>query len=279
MIPLFLLAPTVPDLPWAEAEVGAIEHMPGLDVTPRFGNVTADDVLYDMGQGRYKGFWFAGHASAKGLILTNGVLSADELAPMLRGRIDWIFLNTCESQEIAKRLRRDTGAAVVATIRELPDKVAYQTGVIFAQWMAVTGDVALAHEKSRPSGQRVYIYEAGETKVVQQPDIQKILERLVRLIDGDPALRMVGLVDKMDAVIKADNDWKRATEQTLTMHANTLEDYGDTLTEHDARLDGLEGKRLLTISIPMAIAVVIGGATALVLAFWLLTALQTAGGG
>lgn len=259
-----MLAPRVEDLPWAEAEVQAIERMSGLDVTLRLGNVTHDDVLHDLLGGRYRGFWFAGHASVRGFLLTGGVLSTEEIIPMLRGRFDWVFLNTCESEEAARRIRRETGVAVVATIREIPDRLAYQTGVLFARWLADTGDVALAYDLSRPGGERMYIYEAGET-VPQQTDILKILERLVRLIDGDPALRMVGLVDKLDAVVKADSDWKRATEQTLT--------------DHEQRIDSLEGKNVLYITPLMAAAVVLAFAIALVLAFWFLTALQRAGGG
>lgn len=94
--------------------------------------------------------------------------------------------------------------------------------------------------------------------------IERNLERLLRLVDGDPAYRITGLVDRLDAVIKADSEWKRATEQQL----------GD----HTRRLDVLEGKNIISLTPLMAVFLVLVGATSLVLAYWFLTALQRAGG-
>lgn len=89
------------------------------------------------------------------------------------------------------------------------------------------------------------------------------MERLLRLVDGDPAYRITGLVDRLDAVIKADSEWKRATEQQV----------GD----HSRRLEVLEGKRHLYITPAMAVFIVFAGAACLVLAYWLLSLLQGMG--
>lgn len=93
--------------------------------------------------------------------------------------------------------------------------------------------------------------------------IEKNLERLLRLVDGDPAYRITGLVDRLDAVIKADSEWKRATEEQLGNHTR--------------RLDVLEGKRHLYITYQMAAFLVFAGAGSLVLAYWFLSLLQGAG--
>lgn len=160
---ILLAAPRVPDLPWAETEVMAVERMPGLEVTLRLGNVTPADLLHDVITGEYDGFWFAGHATALGLLLSNGPLPNAEIVPLLRGRFEWAFLNTCESDTTARLIRRETGMAVVATITEVPDQLAYQTGVLFAEVLGRTGDLAAAYEQSRPMN-RVYVYEAGTVK-------------------------------------------------------------------------------------------------------------------
>lgn len=141
----------------------AVERMPGLDVTLRIGNVTHADLLADVITGQYDGFWFAGHATALGLMLSNGPLPNGEIVPLLRGRFEFSFLNTCESDTTARMIRRETGMAVVATIMEVPDRLAYQTGVLFAEVLGRTGDIAAAYEQSRPVG-RVYVYEAGVKK-------------------------------------------------------------------------------------------------------------------
>ena len=161
---ILLLAPRADGLPWAEAEVQAIDRTPGLTVTLRIGTVNHADVLNDVIAGRYDGLWFAGHATAGGLLLTDGVLQNEEIVPLIRGRFQWVFLNTCESQATARMIWRETGTAVVATILEVPDRLAFQTGALFAQALAETKDVAAAYAQSRPGGSRVYVYEAGTVK-------------------------------------------------------------------------------------------------------------------
>ena len=94
--------------------------------------------------------------------------------------------------------------------------------------------------------------------------MQRTLARVVALMDGDPSYRIVGVPDQLAAYIKANEDWKAATERRI-------------MTNED-RLSGLEdGNRAIILSRAAAIALVIIGSLCLVVAFLLLTWLQRAG--
>lgn len=77
---VLLVAPRT-DLLYSDAEVQSILRS-GLSVTPRLGNVGHDDVLADIDAENYDVFWFCGHATEAGLLLTDGPLTAEEFTPI-----------------------------------------------------------------------------------------------------------------------------------------------------------------------------------------------------
>lgn len=86
---------------------------------------------------------------------------------------------------------------------------------------------------------------------------QRTLARVVALMDGDPSYRIVGMPDQLAAYIKANEDWKIATERRII----GLEKSGNTIVITRA-----------TAALLTAIGII-----ALVAAFLLLTWLQRAG--
>lgn len=175
-----LIAPRT-DLPNVDTEVQAIWQS-GLDIEPRIGEVRHADVLRAVTNGDYDAFWFAGHATKDGLMLTDGPLSASELTPMIRDRFELVVINSCDSQQTAQMLQNETGAAVVATVVEVPDWLAFQTGALFAQKLAETGDIPTAYNAARPGNNRQYVLLGwGKKKVVENVDIRLIIQRLDRM--------------------------------------------------------------------------------------------------
>lgn len=158
---VLLIAPRT-DLFYADAEVQSILRS-GLKVTPRLGEVRHSDVLGDL-DAEYDVFWFCGHATADGLLLADGPLPADELAPMIRNRFDLVVLNTCDSQATAQMLQNETEATVIATVLEAPDRLSFSTGVLFARELARTGDIPSAYYAAKPGNNRTYVYLAGVKK-------------------------------------------------------------------------------------------------------------------
>lgn len=159
LVNILLIAPRT-DLLLADAEVQAVLRS-GLSVTPRMGHVTHADVLADVTGGEYDGLWFAGHVVATGMMLSDGVLTNAELAPLVRDRFPFVFLNSCDSRATARLLRRETNAAIIATVLDVPDRLAFQTGALFAQALAATDDVTAAYQAALPGDNRTYVYLAA----------------------------------------------------------------------------------------------------------------------
>ncbi len=271
-----LIAPHT-DLPNVDAEVQAILRS-GLDVTPRLGDVRHSDVLADVTSGEYDAFWHAGHATKDGLLLTDGILSASELTPLIRNRFELVVLNSCDSQATAQMLQNETEAAVVATVVEVPDRLAFQTGALFARELAKTGDIPTAYHAAKPGNNRTYVLLGwGKKKVVGYDTLderldrlevalnqtQRTLARVVALMDGDPSYRIVGMPDQLAAYIKANEDWKKATEQRVL--------------GAEARLKNLEDSKPMVISRSTLVFMIVLGTVCLVLAFLALTWMQSAG--
>lgn len=272
-----LIAPRT-DLLNVDAEVQAVLRS-GLDVVPRLGNVRHVDVLTDITSGEYDAFWFSGHTTKDGLQLTDGPLSASELTPLIRGRFALVVLNSCDSQQTAQMLQNETEAAVIATVVEVPDRLAFQTGALFARELAKTGDIPTAYQAAKPGNNRTYVLLGwGKKKVVGYDTLderldrlevalnqtQRTLARVVALMDGDPSYHIVGMPDQLAAYIKANEDWKKATEQRVL--------------GAEARLKNLEdSNKSMVISRSTLVFMIVLGTVCLVLAFLALTWMQSAG--
>ena len=165
---VLLIAPRT-DLLFADAEVQAIQRS-GLSVTLRIGDVRHADVLADIDTDAYDVLWFCGHMTKDGLVLSDGALSADALAPIVRGRFGLVVLNSCDSRDTAQQLQNETEAAVIATVIDAPDELAFQTGVLFARELARSGDIPTAYNAARPGNNRIYVYLA-EVKKKCQPEL------------------------------------------------------------------------------------------------------------
>lgn len=274
---VLLIAPRT-DLLYSDAEVQSILRS-GLSVTPRLGNVGHDDVLADIDAENYDVFWFCGHATEAGLLLTDGPLTAEEFIPMIRGRFALVVLNSCNNQYVAQAIQNETEATVIATVLDAPDHLAFSTGALFARELARTGNIFNAYHAARPGNNRVYVCLAGVENVkiapnsieerldrleVAQQQMQRTLTRIVSLMDGDPSYHIVGMPDQLAAYIKANEDWKAATEQRIV--------------GAEGKIGALEGHRnTLVLSWSSAIFLVIIGSLCLIVAFLVLTWLQQAG--
>lgn len=272
-----LIAPRT-DLLNVDAEVQAVLRS-GLDVVPRLGNVRHVDVLTDITSGEYDAFWFSGHTTKDGLQLTDGPLSASELTPLIRGRFALVVLNSCDSQQTAQMLQNETEAAVIATVVEVPDRLAFQTGALFARELAKTGDILTAYQAAKPGNNRTYVLLGwGKKKVVDGRTLderldrlevalnqtQRTLARVVALMDGDPSYHIVGMPDQLAAYIKANEDWKTATEQRVLGAESRIKNLEDS-------------NRPMVITRATLVFMIVLGTVCLVLAFLALTWLQSAG--
>lgn len=160
-ISVLLIAPTS-DLPLAQAESQDLLRS-GLRVTPIFSPVSQVTLTREIRSSRYDGLWLLGHMDADGNFgLDNKeMLSAPALTSLVRGRFEWVYLNTCHSIKAAQMLQNETKAAVICTIAEIADSEAYRTGSLFADALARLGDARAAYDDSRPGANGVYVMLGG----------------------------------------------------------------------------------------------------------------------
>lgn len=275
---VLLIAPQVANLLYLSAEIQAIWQS-GLHIEPFTDEVRHADVLRAVTTGEYDVFWFSGHTTKDGLMLTDGALSASELTPLIRGRFELVVLNSCDSQATAQMLQNETEAAVVATVVDVPDRLAFQTGALFARELARSGDIPTAYHAAKPGQNRTYVLLGwGKKKVVDGRTLderldrlevalnqtQRTLARVVALMDGDPSYHIVGMPDQLAAYIKANEDWKIATQQRVTAAESRIKNLEDS-------------NKPLVITRATLIFMIVLGTVCLVLAFILMTWLQGAG--
>lgn len=153
---VLLVAPRS-DLLSVDAEIEDVMRS-GLIVDPLLGNVTNTALLRRIREGEYDALWFATHGSAEGIKLSDGMLSASALVPLVRDRFSLVFLNTCNSLPVAQMLQEEANVSVICTLLDVPDLQAYQTGSNLATALAESSSVAEAYTASKPGQNRSYLY-------------------------------------------------------------------------------------------------------------------------
>jgi hypothetical protein len=133
----------------------------GLTVTPLLGNVTRVELLRDIKAGAYDVLWLATHGSAEGVQLSDGMLPAGDLLPMVRERFKLVVLNTCSSLLTAQLIQEEGGVGVICTIADVPDVQAYAMGSLLASHLAAGKSIADAFRLSKRGGNRIYLYLAA----------------------------------------------------------------------------------------------------------------------
>lgn len=156
-----VVAPTT-TLPYAQPEVQNILRS-GLRVRPVFSPVTLRDLTREVQAGDEDAIFFLAHGGPDGILLDDApvLLSPGALVQLVRNRYRLVYLNTCSSVELAQLIQNETGAAVICTLTNVPDRDAYVTGSLFAASLARHGDVARAYKESLPGANRLYLYLAA----------------------------------------------------------------------------------------------------------------------
>ncbi len=138
-------------------------HGDGRELVQLQGRVTAQEFVRAVqriapGDSRGRVLWLITHGNAQGIQLSDGIFDAGSLTTICRHRFDLVCLNTCSSRAVAQMIQNETGAAVVCTELDVPDRLAYITGSEFAAELARSGDPGSAYAKAHPGGNRSYLY-------------------------------------------------------------------------------------------------------------------------
>jgi hypothetical protein len=151
---VLLVAPDL-GLVHAADEVRAISL--SMDCTPLTGTVTRKDLIDALPAKDWDIVWFATHGSVDGIMLSDGTIVASDLAAVVKNTpAELVVLNTCESRLIGLDLHYELGVDVIATVADINDPTAYQTGVLLARNLASGMSNLDSFERSKPAGARNY---------------------------------------------------------------------------------------------------------------------------
>ena len=121
------------------------------------GYVTRQRLLDAIDARRVDILWFVAHGDPRGVSLSNEHMSTADLTAVVRASgASLMVLNTCSSEDVAYRLHYELDVSVLATIADVGEPSAYQTGVLFARQLAAGASVADAFAQARPGGGATY---------------------------------------------------------------------------------------------------------------------------
>lgn len=170
-----LLVAPANSLQFGPAEVADIANAwRGRDLTVLQGAVTIRELVRQVreippGDDGGRALMLLTHSNSSGIELSDGVLVNESLTALCRHRFHLIVLNSCSTQAAAQQIQNETGAAVVCTVLDVPDQLAYVTGGEFAQELARSGDPGSAYAKAHPGGNRTYLYLGSAAFLAGQP--------------------------------------------------------------------------------------------------------------
>lgn len=142
------------------------------------GRVTLTDLMRTIQENTFDIIWFACHSDYQGLSLSDGHVSGNTLAQLLRGNPpSLIYLNSCDSDRTALDIHDATEITIICTVVDVEDEMAYVTGASLAHHLSENIGYRTAFELSRPGGDRVYrmIGNSNEDR------IDLILKQLVEI--------------------------------------------------------------------------------------------------
>lgn len=142
------------------------------------------DALLEKLKGGYDLLWFAGHSGDDGLEMSDGILSADVLTQFLLDEGTALFLNSCSSLLVALHVNQELRSDVIATIGDVEDIRAYQTGVLFARMLAKGYGLRRAFDESNTSFSQ-YVFLPGISEGSDVVDVMRGELDLMRFMIED----------------------------------------------------------------------------------------------
>lgn len=98
-------------------------------------------------------------------------------------------------------------------------------------------------------------------------EMRDTVRRLMALVDGNPSWRIVGIPDQLAAYIKANEDWKRASEQRMI-------DGEKRASANERRIADLEQDKKILLSPGHAALLITLAITSIIIVYFIVSSLQ-----
>jgi len=104
-----------------------------LDANLLSGNVDINDLINRVRQYQPQLIIFSSHGTQEGILLSDGIIGAEELAPILgTSTVECVYLNTCNSVKTALKIHGVLPVDFIFTLSGVPDRNAFITMATFA---------------------------------------------------------------------------------------------------------------------------------------------------
>lgn len=144
--------------------------------------------------------WLITHATEAGWYLTDGLVDAAETTAILRSCGAFLtVMNTCSSIEVARQSAKEIGSAFICTVKEVPDRKAFITGVLFAQKLAAGFSYQEAYALAKPGQNR--LYELIEARQMPQRDGNQDFFDKSMMVDPETLMRFIKSVEEMNIIL------------------------------------------------------------------------------
>lgn len=175
-----------------------VELVNRLDGTLCAGRKATLSGLLDYFEESWDIVWIITHGEEAGWYLSDGLVNASEMIGMIRACGAWLtVMNTCSSEDVARKAATELGTAFLATITEVPDRQAFITGVLFVQKLAAGYDYVEAWESVKPGQAHPYLLIEGRGQM--PPNANERLRS--RNPDEDTLQKFIASVQELDLIL------------------------------------------------------------------------------
>lgn len=154
----------------------------------------------------YSLVWIASHAAADGFHFGATLIEPLELGQFLnQAETKDLVLNSCFSGAHVETIQSYANCNVLATIApEIKDALAWTSALYLAQALTATNSLREAYQQvlaGRGSAYRFYPAPKVQKRMdLQQSDLEKNMEWMLRVMSGDPHLHSLGVLDNLEAL-------------------------------------------------------------------------------
>lgn len=169
-------------------EIQAILRAHGRDNVKVMYDPTGIEIAEEIGREDYDIFHLAGHCSADGFLIKDGLLSPKVIASYalsMRPKLKLVMLNSCSSAEVAKEIGAEATVDVVFAEKEVEDQECIEFAILFHGKLRLSGvtDYYEAYRAVDPSGKTFKFRFGVSTNMGRSDNDNERLERIEHTVE------------------------------------------------------------------------------------------------